>query len=91
MTLHGLICQTCSNHKVDSEHEKIHDMSEGEVLIWTEHSDNPAAKIDKVKSKSYMATVIANDKKIEIPEDNLNEFRLPHEEEEHDRPNLEGY
>lgn len=91
MTLHGLICQTCYNHVVDSEHEKIHDMEEGEVLIWTGHDQEPAARIDKVKSSSYVATVIANDKKIEIPEDNLNEFRLPTEQEEYDRPDLEGY
>lgn len=91
MALQGIICQTCHNTVVDSEHQKIHDMNEGEIIVWEGHSDEPAARITKVRESSYIAEVIANGKKIEIHEDQLDQFRLPFEEEEWERPSTENY
>lgn len=66
-------------------------MEEGEVLIWTGHKDEPAARITEVRSSSYIAEVIAIGKKIEIDETELNDFRLPYSDEEFDRPSTENY
>lgn len=89
MTLHGLICKTCHNSTVDSEHKKLHDMKKGEWMVWDKH--DKFVQIKQSREDGYVARAEDENSDAYIPHEDIDQFRLPFIEEEKPRPSTDGY
>ena len=81
MTLKGLFCKSCGATVVDARHEALHNREVGDYIVWKKHDDRPRARVTKVRRDGYEAVVVENSTPIWVPEENLDEFEIPEEEE----------